>query len=405
MATLLDEIITTPATKKRGGMGAKPKSIVEVAEVSAPAQQQAPLMRPRANRRSDPSLLDTIWGVAAGYSPSATRRRIEADEMALDKSALELGAAERTAGEREQILSMITDPRQRMIAMANMPKFGEAMASGLESYTLAPGAVRGGPNGSVVAQNAQKFLMGDQIVTQGEDGEWRPVHTRTDPSISESIQRDRLAHDAQIEQLKLAQGDRRIVADERKTDADVRRIEADVSADESKRIREQAERDAAIAGANQSDQNAIRSIETALSGIDRHIGAAGVWTQYQPWNKQDRANLEAQITALQGVITLDGLAEMKSNSPNGASGMGAMSEREGQWLASRVAALEPDMDQRELQRSMSEIKSFLDTIRERASRRQQANPGGTVTVTTPAQAQALSPGTLYRTPDGRTFRR
>lgn len=334
------------------------------ANVSVPAA--APAQQPQ---RRGPSLVDTVFGVAAGYSPGTVRRNFERADMADEAARAELAAAQRTAGERQQVLGQITDPFERAIAMSNLSKWGEARATGLESATLARGARRVGPNGQVIGNNPFQFQTGDEIVEQDEAGQWNPVYTRTAPSISERNTQERT-------QADIALGRGRLGVDQAELGLRQGELAYKQQADQETRAREQRERQVAAEGQNVADQNMIRSIENATSGIERYIDSSGTWTNPRSFIPQDRANLESFVTALQGVITLDGLAEMKANSPNGASGMGAMSEKEGQWLASRVAALDPNMSKGELQGSLKEITDFLQTIRDRSGRRATAVGGG-----------------------------
>lgn len=158
----------------------------------------------------------------------------------------------------------------------------------------------------------------------------------------------------------------------------------------------------AAAAAEQGRADMAANLQTGLTGARRYVDAAGAWTSMMPWQRQNRANLEGHLETLKGNITFEKLSEMKANSANGASGLGALSDNEARMLASTVAALSPDMSPQELERSFSVIDNLVAKL-------QQPSPaaagaaGGVVTVSTPAEAAALPPGTRYRNPQGREF--
>lgn len=330
------------------------------------AMPQQPLMRPTAERQRSrgPSVLDTIWGMAAGYSPNATRQMGEQRDLAMRAAEAELAASGRNLSDREAVLSQITDPRERAVAMANMGKWGENAAQRYGMTNLSRGGVLASGTGEILAANPFTHETGDEIVGVGPDGA-RELYTRRAPSIREQIDKDRVDADIALGQSNLGI-----------KQAELGIAQAEAGAKQAERDRAAVEREVAAEGATASDTSKVRAMTTAMDGIRRHIGSAGTWTNPRSHLPQQRANLEAQITALQGVITLDGLAEMKANSPNGASGMGAMSEREGAWLASRVAALDPNMSSDELEVALGEITDFMDEIKARAERRQRALGGG-----------------------------
>jgi hypothetical protein len=157
-------------------------------------------------------------------------------------------------------------------------------------------------------------------------------------------------------------------------------------------------RRAAVAG-EESRRNMAANLATGLAGARQFVGSAGVWSQYNPLNRQSRANLEGHLDTIKGNITFERLTEMKRNSPNGASGLGALSDNEARMLASTVAALNPDMSPEQLRRSFAVIDDLVAKLEAPSP----ASGGAVVTVSTPAQAAALAPGTRYRNPAGQEF--
>lgn len=158
----------------------------------------------------------------------------------------------------------------------------------------------------------------------------------------------------------------------------------------------------AARAADEQRRNMAANLATGLAGARQFVGSAGVWSQYNPLNRQARANLEGHLDTLKGNITFERLTEMKRASPNGASGLGALSDNEARMLASTVAALNPDMSPEQLRRSFEVIDGLIAKLQAPAPGG-SAPQGGPVTVQTPEQAQALAPGTRYRTPDGQEY--
>lgn len=170
------------------------------------AMPTQPLMRPTAERQRSrgPGLLDTIWGVAAGYSPNATRQMFDRNDLAMRTAESELAESGRLRDERQSVLDSISDPRERAIAAANMPKWGEFAAEGaLRPQNLARGAVLV-RNNNIVAANPFTHQTGDEIVGVTPEGANR-IYTRDAASIEEQIKqegnvikRDELAVDADL---------------------------------------------------------------------------------------------------------------------------------------------------------------------------------------------------------------
>lgn len=106
------------------------------------------------------------------------------------------------------------------------------------------------------------------------------------------------------------------------------------------------------------------NLSTGLTGARQFVDSAGVWTHLMPWQRQDRANLEGHLETIKGNISFERLMEMKANSPNGASGLGALSDREARMLANTVGALDADMSPQELQRSFEVIDRLVAKMRQ-----------------------------------------
>lgn len=359
------------------------------ANIAIPAA--APAQQPK---RRGPSLIDTLFGVAAGYSPGNTSMMYERAMMGNEKARAELNAVEQAARERQNILGQITDPEERSIAAANLGKWGEAKATGLESYTLARGARRGGPGGQIVADNPMQFQTGDEIVQQGDGGVWGPVYTRSAPSISEVLQRDKLNEEIRSGDLNRNLQDRRITSDIDISERGANVKDRELAMKEEEYRREETQR--REAADRQRAQNLTRAdtMDNAVSRAKEYVGSAGFWQRYDPRNLQDRENFTNVITPLKSAITFDGLMQMKANSPNGASGLGALSDYEARLLSDAVAALDVNMSEEELRKSFAEIDKYIKKIRETPA------SSGPVQVRSIQEARRLPSGTRFLDPNG-----
>jgi hypothetical protein len=105
-------------------------------------------------------------------------------------------------------------------------------------------------------------------------------------------------------------------------------------------------------------------VEELLSGIKRARGhlksgwATGTWgalAELKPGGGTPRDDFLGQLKSIQGGIINEKLAALKEASKTGASGLGALSEKEGERLASSVAALTENMSERAYEDSFKEI--------------------------------------------------
>lgn len=109
---------------------------------------------------------------------------------------------------------------------------------------------------------------------------------------------------------------------------------------------------AAAKASVETTDNALTAIKTAKS----QVGSSGLSNSLFGWiGGTGEANLRSTLKTIQGGLALDQLAALKANSPSGASGLGAASDREGDWLASRVASIDASQ-------SPAQLKANLDLI-------------------------------------------
>lgn len=74
-------------------------------------------------------------------------------------------------------------------------------------------------------------------------------------------------------------------------------------------------------------------------------------------------DLRASIDSIQGAVIMEKLQQLKDASKTGASGMGALSEREGARLAASIAALSPRMSAKKFGESLATIERHANALR------------------------------------------
>jgi hypothetical protein len=93
--------------------------------------------------------------------------------------------------------------------------------------------------------------------------------------------------------------------------------------------------------------------------------ATGTWgkiAEMKPGGGTPRDDFLGNLTSIQGGIINEKLAALKEASKNGASGLGALSEKEGERLASSVTALTSNMSQPAYEESFKEIARHAYTL-------------------------------------------
>lgn len=153
--------------------------------VPGPQAPQGPQASPEKPYK--PSLVDMIWGVAAGYSPGATRRALMDDDM-------KRRAAQGQASEREalvqQMRSVITDPREWAVFLQNPEEWSKRNAERYGVQNIAGGntAMYGDPSAGGSAYTAPEMgVDGGQFYSQTPDGV--EFTGRRDPSFAEETGR------------------------------------------------------------------------------------------------------------------------------------------------------------------------------------------------------------------------
>ncbi len=107
----------------------------------------------------------------------------------------------------------------------------------------------------------------------------------------------------------------------------------------------------------------LKAVNRARAIIDRGRATGIVGQVGKGFWGSDAADLKGALSTIQGGIVIDQLMDLKKSSPNGASGMGALSEKEGAWLANAVSALNTDMSSDSLLDSLNAVEGSLKSMR------------------------------------------
>lgn len=109
------------------------------------------------------------------------------------------------------------------------------------------------------------------------------------------------------------------------------------------------------------------------------------------------ADFDAFLTQIEGGVILEKLQALKESSKTGASGMGALSEKEGARLAASVAALSPNMSAEALEQSLNDIERHAKTLQAVSEGQDPTNPEV-------AAKYGIPPATLEDAPRDNTVR-
>lgn len=107
-------------------------------------------------------------------------------------------------------------------------------------------------------------------------------------------------------------------------------------------------------------------IDTVLKNLDRADQKVSNWStgfghnlSYLPWSTEARS-LDSYLgdgSPVASNIVLESMAELKNNSPTGATGFGNMTEREGDYLKNRLASLDLNKNPEEVRQTIQDIRN------------------------------------------------
>ena len=176
------------------------------------------------------------------------------------------------------------------------------------------------------------------------------------------------------EDVKIARENNRIAAmnaDINRETNEIKRQELQEKLKDAQEKRDQAVRDKAA-----SVETSRGTIDNSLSTIDRVLknpalddvlgsaqgGMAGeVINAVNPlkWNSDDRANAIADIDTIKSQTFLNQLQSLKNSSASGGSGMGALSEAEGERLINGIQSLARKQGEGQFRTNLSEVQRLL----------------------------------------------
>lgn len=108
----------------------------------------------------------------------------------------------------------------------------------------------------------------------------------------------------------------------------------------------------------------LKSVADARAQVESGwaTGVRGTLGGSAPWGGTTRKDFLATLGGIQGASILEKLQTLREQSKTGASGMGALSEKEGERLASAIAALSPDMSGDLLLENLAVIERHAKTL-------------------------------------------
>lgn len=340
-----------------------------------PMQQQAPAT-PQRDRVSGWRVLDRVLGgqtISEGLD--AERARLQAQAMQPQQMA-RIQAA----------LGAITDPREQALFLGlGGADWQKNVAQQYAPQVGAPGSVQF-IGGRAVAGAPQQYEFGDQRRSFNPVTGQDQLVAERGPTIAEQIARDRLLWDQQYGQSRL--GIDQYQAQTGRMNAETGAANAGYTLGEGQARYQNGSLVAENAKPSAANDPAIREQRAqALEGTAGNIGIAlgrsrelarnaGTWNQYNPLARQARVDLENNLNTIKANLTFDKLNELKSASPTGSSGLGALSNQEGILLASTVAALSVDMSPQELEQSFKIIDGLVAKMNQSAQALRSAPSGG-----------------------------
>lgn len=133
---------------------------------------------------------------------------------------------------------------------------------------------------------------------------------------------------------------------------------------ERKFAEEDAKKQASIDAKTTEANLVINKINEALNQVDSFSAGAGAATKNVPIIGQltGATDLAANIDTIISSLGIGKLMEMKANSKAGASGMGALSDREMNLLTSALTSLKQSQNPAQLKKHLGEVKTHYQNI-------------------------------------------
>lgn len=174
--------------------------------------------------------------------------------------------------------------------------------------------------------------------------------------------------------VNIAKENNRIAAIKASTDKetnDLKRQELQAKLKDAQIQRDQAVRDkvATVESSRSTIDNNLNTIDRLLKNpaLDDVVGSlqgsavGGVVNAMNPvkWNSDDRANAQADIDTVKSQTTLSQLMALKQSASGGASGLGALSDREGEMLQNGLQSLSTKQSEKQFRENLGEVQRLL----------------------------------------------
>ena len=102
---------------------------------------------------------------------------------------------------------------------------------------------------------------------------------------------------------------------------------------------------------------ALENIGQTMPDVDNWTSGIGSLLQYVPGTPA--RDLAAKLDTIKAAQFIESLSNLKNSSPNGASGLGSVTEREGQMLRSLIASVEQEQSPQQLSSNLQKLQEHI----------------------------------------------
>lgn len=143
-----------------------------------------------------------------------------------------------------------------------------------------------------------------------------------------------------------------------KAQADAEAAQRNLAADQSTASPDQQKRMSAL-----GNDEVLAAIDRARNGVNAGMSSGYVTRLPGIMQPQGAVDLSGDIRTVASRITLDTLAKLKQLSPTGASGLGSLSNTEGELLRDSVASLDPKLSKDKLLENLAAVEKHYRNVR------------------------------------------
>lgn len=257
-----------------------------------------------------------------------------------------------------------------------------------------------GPNGeTAVFRGGQWIVMpsqpqgGASIMTKPAD----PTMAYKGPAAAVDLSSARA--DAAIKAAQAPYAAPLAAAQAAKAEADAEKARRDLAATQATANPQQQRQMAALA-----NDEVLAAIDRAKQGINHGLSTGYVARLPGFIQPQSATDLAGDLRTVGSRITLDTLAKLKQSSPTGASGLGSLTEREGDLLRDSVASLDPTLSKDKLLSNIADVERHYRNVSALMNGEDYRNPQvaakyGIAPAPKQEQPNALANGAYREEPD------